>query len=534
MYTAIYRTKKGSKTYSYLKLVEGKRVGTTIQKTIIHNFGRVDDKAAAFITNLVLKIKTETKENILNQIQSLDAKLYALPTAIYTICQKDLMLDHILSSAFAETKITSDVVLFSILMIIHRIIDPDSKLALTRWYKHIALPVELPSEIDVSSFYYTLDYLMDKKEEIEKRLYVRLLEKGLIEATIVFYDLTSSYFEGVTVPMSKKGYSRDHRPECKQITLGLVIDKKNRLPLYHEVFEGNRKDCKTVEGVLKKLKSMFLITNVIFVADKGMLTPDTLKLLSEHHYQSILSESVRNAFSQRQRRELFARKDTFEKLKDEEGEDILWYTTASHKNGTEVILCYSPQTAYKAKQTRDVKLKKMVAFIRDKKEEHAGDADDQELTRMVFAKLVEKKIRKYFVTKKNKKKKTPTELFTLKKDVVTREEYMDGMWIVKSSTKQLSTKELITTYKDLKMIEAAFRTLKNVIELRPIGHHKDERVKGHVFICILAFLAGRLLEMKTGKTLKMIREDYTSAVMLPLPEQPIIVGGQDLLSKVQA
>jgi len=176
----------------------------------------------------------------------------------------------------------------------------------------------------------------------------------------------------------------------------------------------------------------------------------------------------------------------------------------------------------------------MVAFIRDKKEEHAGDADDQELTQMVFAKLVEKKIRKYFVTKKNKKKKTPTELFTLKKDVVTREEYMDGMWIVKSSTKQLSTKELITTYKDLKMIEAAFRTLKNVIELRPIGHHKDERVKGHVFVCILAFLAGRLLEMKTGKTLKMIREDYISAVMLPLPEQPIIVGGQDLLSKVQA
>lgn len=534
MYASISIKRIGGKTYKYLRLVEGKRVGANVIKKTIYNFGRVDDQAAVSMTNFINKIKEDAKENILKQIQSLDAKLYALPTAIYTICQKDLILGNILSSVFAGTKITSDVTLFTFLMIIHRIIDPDSKLSLTRWYKHIALPVDLPTEIDVSSFYYTLDYLLSKKEAIEKQLYDHLLEKGLIEATIVFYDLTSSYFEGVTVSMSKKGYSRDHRPDCKQITLGLVIDKKNRLPLYHKVYDGNMKDCKTVEGVLEKLKNMFSITDVIFVADKGMLTPDTLKLLSKHHYQSILSESVRNAFSQKQRRELFAKKDTFEKLKDEEGEDVLWYTTTSHKNGTDIILCYSPQTAYRTKQTRDTKLKKMIEFIKEKKEEHAADQDDQEFTQMVFAKLVEKKIRKYFVTKKNKKKKNPMELFTLKKDVVTREEYMDGMWIVKSSTKQLSTEELITTYKDLKMIEASFRTLKNVIELRPINHHKDERVQGHVFVCILAFLAGRLLEMKTGKTLKMIREDYTSAVMLPLPEKPIIVGGQDLLSKVQA
>src|SRR3989338_7498234 len=111
---------------------------------------------------------------------------------------------------------------------------------------------------------------------------------------------------------------------------------------------------------------------------------------------------------------------------------------------------------------------------------------------------------------------------------------MDGMWIIRSSTKDLTTEELIKTYKDLKTIEASFRTIKDVIELRPIYHHKDNRVKGHVFVCILAFLVTRLLEQKTGQTIKMLKEEYMNAVAIPTNEkhpesQPIILGGNTLL-----
>ena len=113
-----------------------------------------------------------------------------------------------------------------------------------------------------------------------------------------------------------------------------------------------------------------------------------------------------------------------------------------------------------------------------------------------------------------RKTKILTDLFPMKQEVITREEHMDGMWVIRSNTKDLATEELITTYKDLKTIEASFRVIKDVIELRPIYHRKDDRIKGHVFICILAFLVTRLLEQKTGKTIKTIREEHATSVAI--------------------
>lgn len=518
MYVRISRVKKKSGTYEYYQLVESKRVGTTISKKVICSFGSTS--APTLPTSLLEFFLSKTS-----------AKLYAFPTAIYQLCVRDLDLRNIFDKVFLTTRITSDVFLLTALMIIHRIIDPDSKLALTRWYKKILLPVALPSDIDVSHFYYTLDYLVSKKEEIEKALFQRLTEKGLIDTTIVFYDLTSSYFEGDDAEMGAKGYSRDHRPDRPQITLGLVIDRKNGLPIYHEVYEGNMSDSKTVKSILNKLTDLFTIQNVIFVADKGMLTPDNLKELEEKKYQSILSESCRHALSQKQREELFLKKDTFTKLLGME--ERLWYIKTKDEDEKDIIVCYNQYTAIKAKLTRDTKLKRLETFISETKEKHIEETEQKEIQKIrdtILAKLVTSHARKYFDTKD---KKILTDLFPMKQEVITREEHMDGMWVIRSNTKNLATEELITTYKDLKTIEASFRVIKDVIELRPIYHRKDDRIKGHVFICILAFLVTRLLEQKTGKTIKTIREEHATSVAIPGKKQPLILGGSDLLRAIQ-
>lgn len=515
MYVRISRVKKASGIYEYYQLVESKRVGTTILKKVVCSFGSTS--APTLPSSLLQLFLSKTLP-----------KLYAFPTAIYQICVKDISLQDIFTDVFRSSRVTTDVFLLTALMIIHRIIDPDSKLALTRWYKQILLPVPLPKEIDVSALYYTLDYLVDKKEDIEKRLFTHLKGKGLLTSTIVFYDLTSSYFEGEGVPMAAYGYSRDHRPDRRQITLGLVLDKAG-LPIYHEVFEGNMTDSKTVKGILIKLRDMFQIQNVIFVADKGMLTPDNLKELKEKKYQSILSESVRQALSQKQREELFAKKDTFKKLEDME--ETLWYRQTEDKEKQNIIVCYNQYTARKAKETRDAKLKKLQIFITETKEKHkeAAGKELQKVRDMILAKLVQSHARKYFDIREQP---AAANLFPVKQDVIKREEHMDGMWIIRSNTKNLTTEQLITTYKDLKIIEASFRTIKDVIELRPIYHHKDDRVKGHIFICILAFLVTKLLEKKTKKSIKMLREEYTCAVAIPGKKRPLILGGNDLLKAV--
>lgn len=523
MYLRKVSTKYKGELHTYYQLVKSIRVGTEVKKKILMTLGKTDDSEsiASYLFGGGM---------LLNK----NAKLYALPTAIYTICIKELILQSIFADIFKDSRLRVDVFLLTVLMIIHRIVDPDSKLSLTRWYKNIMLPVSLPDALDVHSLYYTLDYLLEKKEEIEKKVYRHLLGKGFIDAAIVFYDLTSSYFEGDSVEMGEKGYSRDHRFDRPQITLGMVIDRKNGLPLYHEVFEGNMSDSKTVKGILEKLHTLFELQNIIFVADKGMLTPDNLKELEERQYQSILSESIRNALTRKQREELFLSKDTFIKKTDN-----LWYTQTKDEDGKDIIVCYNQYTAAKAKDTRDTKLKKLQTFIKETKEKHKEETDKKailEIRDSILARLVTGKARKYF---DSKDKKILTDLFPIKQEVITREEYMDGFWVIRSNTKDLSGEELITAYKDLKSIEASFRVIKDVIELRPIYHHKDERVKGHVFICILAFLTARLLEMKTDSTIKMLREEYISSVALPTnlnhpQDRPIILGGEKLLRAVNA
>lgn len=489
------------RTYEYLRLVQGIRVGTKIKHKVVAYLGRIDDpsSAASFLFN---------KSPVKNEQH---ARLYALPMACNQIIEQVINLPAILTKVFS-TSVPKETLLLIKLMILSRLLNPESKLSLTRWYQHLYLPDHLPKKIDVHQFYTALDNLIVKKEEIEKELFIHLREQGLIGATIVFYDLTSSYFEGEECEIAKFGHSRDKRPDCLQITIGLVIDQSG-LPIFHEVFAGNMSDGKTVKGILDKVRQVLSIKNILFVADKGMLSPDNiveLEKLTTDGYTYILSQSPRTGYDTL--KSFLAQKDTWKKLTE-----ALHYTVTAEKGG--LILCYNPFTAKKAKITRDAKIEKLTTFITLElaKTEAKRKQDKQIIHDRIIKKLHSSHAGKYFTKDTFQKKET----------VIRKEELLDGVWVLTGNTK-LTPEEIIEAYKQEATIESSFRVIKDVVELRPIYHYNSQRVKAHVFICVLSYLVARLLERKTRQTIKTLKEKYMASVIMNgnTPSSPKqIIGG---------
>lgn len=486
------------KTYEYLRLVQGIRVGSKVKHKVIAYLGRSDDPASAASFLFHKSPLSSNKQQ---------ARLYGLPMACNFVMEKILDLSSIFTAVFPAS-VPKDLFLLIKLMILSRIINPDSKLSLTRWYHHLYLPEKLPKTIDVHKFYGALDYLIEKKEPIEQELYKKLVKEELIDITLVFYDLTSSYFEGEDCDIAKFGHSRDHRTDCLQITLGLVIDKTG-LPIFHEVFEGNMSDSKTVKGILQKVKNVLSIKNIIFVADKGMLSPENvaeLENLAKDGYTYIISQSPRTGYEdfktyllQKDKWIMLSNTLYFTQTKDIQTKDT---TTNSG-----LILCCNPKTALKAKYTRDEKIDKLTSFIATelsketlfKRKQSKNTIHDR-----IIKKLHSSHASKYFDSKDN---------FKLKEEILAKEELLDGVWVLTGNA-NLTPVEMVKTYKQEAEIESSFRVIKNVVEIRPIYHYSQARVRAHVFICVLAYLAARILERKTGQTIKMLKEKYMTSVII--------------------
>jgi len=510
MYVKKTTMRRGEKTYTYATMVQAYRVGATIKHRTVARLGRVDKPFASFILPLIEKQQTQLASSA-----PYPAKLYALPMAIHSLW-KNMGLSDIITGALRNGQVKTNVSLLAELMTMGRILHPDSKLSLTRWYASLYLPDALPKAIDVHAFYRSLDYLMEQKETIERHLYHKMKEKHLIKTTLLFYDLTSSYFEGEDCPIATYGYSRDHRSDRIQITLGLVLDSSG-LPLYHEVFPGNMLDQKTVQTIIGKLSTNFSFTNILFVADKGMLSEDNLAAITSKGYDYIISQSPRTDYEHN--KEKIAQKDTWT-----EYTPALFFTKTA--NGD--ILCYNSQTAKKAMATRERKLAELTTYLAAEQAKETQPKRKQTKAAIhdrIIRKLQKTHATKYFDTKND---------FTKKQEILDKENLLDGVWILKSSKQTLTPEEIISNYKQEASIESAFRIIKDVIHLRPIYHYNTEHVKGHVFICVLAYLVTKLLEQKTGETIKSLREKYMTAVIVQAknPAEPdMIVGGETLLQQ---
>jgi len=388
-----------------------------------------------------------------------------------------LRLESILASKTGRLR---DLV---VAMIVARVLDPRSKLATARSLNEETAFSSLGEVLGVSSaseddLYAAMDWLLERQSAIERALAKRHLSEG----TLVLYDLTSTYYEGRTCPLAKRGYSRDGKKSKLQIEFGLLCNADG-CPVAVEVFEGNTSDPKTLSVQISKIRERFGLKRVVWVGDRGMLTEarirDDLKPVEGLDWITALRAPAI--------RKLVEQGDFSPSLFDEQD---LGEITSSLYPDERLIVCRNP----------------LLAYERARKRRQLLEATEQELNKIVQATKrarrplrgkatiglrVGKVLNKFKVGKHFQIEITdPSFNYSRNEEKISQEAALDGIYVVRTSTprKVLDTTQAVRAYKGLSVVERAFRSLKTVDhKVRPIHHRLADRVRAHVFLCVLAY-----------------------------------------------
>jgi hypothetical protein len=360
-------------------------------------------------------------------------------------------------------------------MIVQRVVAPGSKLAMSRAFSQSTLASELGIEgADEDELYAALDWLLARQERIERALARRHLEEG----TLVLYDVSSSYFEGRTCPLARLGYSRDGRRGTPQIVYGLLCDKRG-CPVAVEVFEGSLGDDKTLPTQIEKLRKRFTLGSVIVVSDRGMVTKANLERLREVEGAAWIT-----ALKAPQVQKLVKDGALQLSLFDEHN---LAEIACDDYPDERLVVCRNPLVAQERSRKRDDLLQATERALREiqARVEHGTLHGEAEIGLAVGAVWTRWRVRKHFQVEISDTSFT----FARKQEQIAAEAALDGIYILRTSVpdSQLDAPEVVRAYKQLKEVERAFRTLKGPLELRPIHHRLEDRVKAHVFLCMLSY-----------------------------------------------
>jgi hypothetical protein len=372
----------------------------------------------------------------------------------------------------------------AIAMIGARILEPGSKLATARAFhpetatSSLAAVLGLDEAIDETHLYGCLDWLLQRQQSIENAFAKRHLSEG----SLVLYDVSSTYFEGRRCPLAQFGHSRDERKGNLQIVFGLLTNSEG-CPVAVEVFDGNTGDPKTVAAQVEKLRQRFQLKRVILVGDRGMLTSTRIRadLKPQEGLQWI------SALKSVQIQKLVAGGALQLSLFDQQ--DLAEIQHPSYP-GERLIACRNPLLAEERGRKRDElleatekQLRKIAQATQRKKQPLRGR---QEIGLAVGKVLGRYKMGKHF------------RLFIeddgfrceRKQDNIDREAALDGIYVIRTSVpaEDRSSERVVADYKRLADVERAFRSLKSVdLKIRPIYHHLADRVKAHVFLCMLSY-----------------------------------------------
>ena len=362
-------------------------------------------------------------------------------------------------------------------MIVGRVLGPGSKLGTVRTLGQSTLASELGVEgADEDDLYLAMDWLLARQDRIEDRLAARHLADG----EMVLYDVSSSYFEGRTCPLAKLGYSRDGKSGLGQIIYGLLCDMAGR-PVAVEVFTGELHDDKTLPSQITKLKDRFGLSRVIVVADRGMVTKANIELLKAADGVDWITALKAPTIKKLARAGIFQ-----PSLFDEQ--NLGEITDVAEFPGERLIVCRNPllgaQRARKRDELLDATETDLAAIAHRVTHGTLQGADQIGLA--VGPALKRYRVKKHFQI-------TITDTtFTYTRDSagIAAEAALDGFYILRSSLTEtdLPAGDVVRAYKNLEQAERAFGSLKGPeLQIRPIHHHLEDRVRAHVLICMLAY-----------------------------------------------
>jgi transposase len=526
MYLRVVRAAgaKGVK-HEYVRVVEAYREnGKNKHRTII-NLGRKDLLAAHLDLdklNRLLHGEVQSSENLRSEkIQALDAWDWG-PIRVARSLWTELGLTRVLEQLGGRGR--DDGVALSeraFVLVANRLVAPGSEHGLARWLetdfvcdqqgrrwlpawrddaarKASKAPRVRVEPRQLQQWYRTLDQLLERKPKIEHELYLRLRDLATFQVDVVFYDLTSTYFEGKgPTVLGAHGYSRDCRPRDPQVLVGLVLI--DGWPIAHHVFPGNWRDANTVPAVLCDLDERFGLKRIVFVGDRGMVTARNLDNLRARGHGYIVGRNRRRSgviydYIQRATGEWLECPVGITASERKNPPKTLVQEVPSGQDGVRVFVVHSDERlaferAQRIKSMERVRIKlaaleRRVAEGRLKSAEKIGAAAAAILARnhghRYYGWRLENGVFQFF--------EHPVHF--------AREQAYEGKYIIQTEEKNLSPLEAVRIYKELSEVERAMANIKDVIEMRPIYHRDANRVRAHIFIAVLAFVLHRAIEKK--------------------------------------
>ena len=387
-----------------------------------------------------------------------------------TVAMQRLGLESLISSTASRER---ELVLA---MIASRILAPTTKLATTRWWHTTTLAEDFcVADASEDDLYAAMDWLLGRQDRIQKKLAGRHLKDG----GLVLYDLSSSYFEGLTCPLAKRGYSRDGKPGSLQVNYGLLTDARG-CPVAVSVHDGNTADSNTFMPAVHKLREDFGIQHMVMVGDRGMVSQKAIDEMRETDgigwITALKTASIRALVEQKHlQMGLFDERNLVELSSPDYPDERL----VACRNGSLARLRAHKRLDLLASTEQN--LEKIKARV------DAGKLKGQD----AIGVRVGKNINQYKVAKHFELTITDTELsWERKQDSIDAEAALDGVYIVRTSVPaaQMDAPTCVRNYKSLAQVERAFRSIKTIdLKVRPIHHRLADRVRAHIFLCMLAY-----------------------------------------------
>ncbi len=544
MYLRHTTVTKNGKTHTYWRLVRSVRAGTKVRQETVVQLGELDDQGrikAKALCQSFLGVEREPgwfDDPLPDQPLAIDLKGLRLERGrrfgdvwlawqLWRALELDSELERLLPRGYEDVPWAT----MAAVLVLARLCEPRSELHIAEaWYRQTAA-VDLlgiaEDKINDDRLYRALDQLLPHKESLEKHIKARLGTLFQLEYDLFLYDMTSTYFEGKAArnPKAKRGYSRDHRPDCLQVCIGLVVTREG-YPLGYQVFEGNRNDAKTVQEIVTTMEQRYGKEQRIWVMDRGMINSVNLKWLAEQGRRYIIGTPKGRL------------KDYSEQLRSGSWEAVRPGLEVQRCGGSEgkdfFLLCRSADRATKERAMRErfeqrieQGLQKMVAGCEQRRcqpgsvERRVGRllAKNSRAARLFTVKVASREGGGSTVTWS----KRPTAL--------TWAAASEGCYVLRTNVADWSGPEIWRAYIQLTDAETAFRNQKTDLKLRPVWHQREDRVEAHILVCFLAYVLRKTLEgwsdraglgHSPGKLLEEFARIQSTDVVIPTKDGRVV------------
>ena len=479
------RLKKSGK-YQYLQIVENNKVKGRVKQRVIATVGRLDHlQEKGRVETLIRSLSRYSEKAILILTGHGDPDAVTMkigPALIFERLWAQAGIKQALQRLLNGRKFEFDVERALFLTVLHRLMTSGSDRYCDRWRRNYAIAGT--KQLELHHLYRAMAFLGEplanqtgasdfaprcNKDLIEEDMF-KMWRDLFSELELVFFDTTSIYFEGEGGEgLGKRGFSKDHRPDLKQMIMGVVINDEGR-PICCEMWPGNTTDVKTLVTISKRMRQRFNIRQFCIVADRGMISAGNLKYLEGDEIPYILGTRMR---------------------KDKEVQQQVLTCGGRYREVQPLGSKAKDPSPLKVKEVRYMDRRYIVCL-------NERQATKDKLTREAIIRALEEKIPKGpkgLVGNKGCRRyvKLEKDSASIDFEKVKKEERFDGKWVLRTNT-DLSADKVALKYKELWQVERVFRDVKSMLETRPIFHQRDDTIRGHVFCSFLALVLRKELE----------------------------------------